>query len=110
MATDSHDSFAAGIDLPGDVVEDILDSQRRRTMLSCLDDHGGTLTVDRLASCVCAREQGIRMEGVTDRDRQTAYDDIYDNQLPKLTATGVVGFDSLHDSVELVRGDLIGNI
>jgi hypothetical protein len=101
MATESHDRFTMGPQLPGEVIEDILSADRRRTMLSCLSDNGGEMAITDLAACVCARERGVTEGSLGQRDREELYDDLYDEHLPKLTATGVVEFDSLRDSVRL---------
>ena len=103
MATDSHDRFAMGPQLPGEVVEDILSADRRRTLLSCLTDHGGEMAVSDLAACVAAREQGVTKGSVEGAGPSQLRDDLYDEHLPKLTATGVVEFDSLRGCVRLTR-------
>jgi hypothetical protein len=94
-----------GPQLPGEVVEDILSADRRRTLLSCLTDHGGEMPVADLAACVSTREQGLTEGDVKEPARGQLYDELYDEHLPKLTATGVVEFDSLRDCVRLTRTD-----
>lgn len=96
MAADSHDGRVDG--LPGDVVEDILASERRRAMLSCLADSEGPVAVDDVVAAVCASEQGP--------DRGRVREEIYERHLPKLTATGVVEYHSMREAVELVDEDL----
>jgi hypothetical protein len=108
MAAESQQSVGSGRELPGAVVEDILESDRRRTMLSCLSDHGGEMAVTDLAACVCAREQGTSVDDAPDADTETLYDDLYDEHLPKLTATGVVAFDSLRGCVALQENSSLG--
>lgn len=99
MAADSQQN--RGRELPGTVVKDILASDRRQAALSCLGDHGGEMNITDLAACVCAREFGTSAARVSDTDRQRVYDELYDEHLPMLTATGVATFDSLRDSVVL---------
>jgi hypothetical protein len=101
MAIDSHDQFAVGPGLPGEVVKDILSADRRRTLLACLTDHGGEMPVSDLAACVGARERDLTEGHVDGADRDRLYDDLYDEHLPKLTATGVLEFDSMRDRVRL---------
>ena len=103
MATEPHEQFTMGPQLPGEVVEDILSADRRRTLLSCLSDHGGEMAVRDLAACVSAREQGVTEGNIEESDRNRLYSDLYDEHLPKLTATGVVEFDSLRDCVRFRR-------
>ena len=105
MTMDSHDRLSTEPRLPGEVVEEILSVDRRRTLLACLTDHGGEMAVVDLAACVGAREQGGTAEGITDATRDRLYDVLYDEHLPKLTATGIVEFDSLRDSVRIERAD-----
>ena len=108
MAAESQQNGETDGDLPGTVVEDLLASGRRRTALSCLRDHGGEMVVADLAACICARERGTAAEEVRETEREALYDELYDEHLPKLTATEVVTFDSLRDSVTLNEGTPLG--
>lgn len=90
-----------GNELPEQVVSDLLSSDRRRRLLGCLEDHGGRLPVTDLAAAVAAREAGTEVADV-DPDRHRAVrEEIYECHLPKLTATGVVEFDSMRGTVTL---------
>lgn len=101
MAADSRNGYARDSDLPGDVVEDILASERRRAMLSCLADSGGKVAVNDLAAAVCTGDD-TTPGSVDSGALQSARREIYDRHLPKLTATGVVEYDSMREAVELV--------
>ena len=104
MATDSQRGNTWQHDLPGAVVEDILDSQRRRLVLACLADSDGAMVVGDIAAAVCARE-GVDS---TDHEMRAAVErDIYERHLPKLTATGVVEYDSMRGAVDLLDEDLV---
>jgi hypothetical protein len=105
MAANSRNGRARGSDLPGDVVEDILASQRRRTLLSCLAEADGPVVVDDLAGAVCGAEKRPNRAG--DDAAEEVRADIYDRHLPKLTATGIVEYDSMCETVELVDAGLI---
>ena len=107
MAANSRNGRAQGTDLPGDVVEDILASQRRRAMLSCLADADGPVVVEDLVGAVCAAEG--RATGAGDAG-EGVREDVYDRHLPKLTATGVVEYDSMCETVELVDAGLITHL
>ncbi len=107
MAADSQNGETWQTDLPGSVVEDILDSKRRRLMLACLADADGAMVVDDIAAAVCARE-GVDS---TDHEMQEAVErDIYERHLPKLTATGVVEYDSMLGAVELLDDGLVDRL
>jgi len=108
MAVESQQNGVTRRELPDGVVADLLASDRRRTILSCLSDNGGEMAVADLATCVCARERGTATAAVPDADREALYDDLYDEHLPKLTATGVVAFDSLRGCVALNEGSSLG--
>jgi len=99
MATDRTQERADR--LPERVKDDLLSSARRRRLLDCLEKRGGCLPVTDLASAVAARESGTDA-GAVDPDRhQAVRDDIYERHLPKLTATGLVEFDSMRGTVTL---------
>lgn len=105
MAAEHTQGGADG--LPDQVVSDLLSSDRRRRLLGCLEDNGGCLPVTDLAAAVAAREAGTDVEAV-DPDRHEAIRvEIYGRHLPKLTATGVVEFDSMRGTVTL-RGGVPG--
>lgn len=108
MATDQQRGPAVSgpaPDLPERVVEDLLASERRRHLLSCLEGHNGMALAD-LAATVAARERGVDRAAVGDETRQAVREEIYADHLPKLTATGVVDFDSMTGVVRLRAADL----
>jgi hypothetical protein len=91
--------------LPEDVVADLLESDRRRRLLACLADADGALPVSDLARCVAERESAGNDETIDQTTISTVRDDVYHEHLPKLTATGVVTFDSLVGTVEFATKD-----
>jgi len=103
MPADPRNGTAQGSHLPGEVVEDILSSERRRVMLSCLADCDGKMVVEDLAAAVCAAEG----RPIDEAARREAREDIYDRHLPKLTATGVVEYDSMREAIELLEDGLV---
>ncbi|MEF8906628.1 MAG: hypothetical protein V5A13_02095 [Haloarculaceae archaeon] len=87
--------------LPERVVADLLASDRRQRLLDCLEDRGGCLAVTDLAAAVAARETGTDLESVDPERHRAVREEIYERHLPKLTATGVVEFDSMRGTVTL---------
>jgi len=98
MATEHH---GASDRLPERVVTDLLSSDRRRQLLACLEEHGGCLPVTDLAAAVAAQETGVELEAVDPQRHRAVREEIYERHLPKLTATGVVEFDSMRGTVAL---------
>ncbi len=85
--------------LPAGVVDDLLGDPRRRTVLSVLADRAEPTTVCDLAAAVAAREREDPdpPAGATAAVRE----DLFQEHLPKLTAPGVVVYDSMTGAVEL---------
>jgi hypothetical protein len=81
--------------VPSDVVDDILAAPRRRALLNCLAANDGELVIDALIECVRDREN------TTTATRQQVRTNLYQDHLPKLTATGIVTYDSMRDGVTL---------
>jgi hypothetical protein len=104
MATERAQGTGEG--LPERVVADLLASDRRRRLLDCLADHGGSLPLTDLAAAVAAREAGTDIETVDPERHQAVRGEIYERHLPKLTATGVVEFDSMRGTVTLSGPEL----
>jgi hypothetical protein len=102
MAVDTHDKPESVGDLPARVVADILADEHRRVLLSCLARRG-EMPVNDLAAEVLSREG----ETVNEEDRRRMRREIYQAHLPKLTATGVVTYDSLRGTVALARPELV---
>jgi hypothetical protein len=84
--------------LPAAVIEDLLACEHRRTLLSVLHERDGPVPIGDLARELAP---GSDADRVSDSDRRAARTEIYQAHLPKLTATGVVHFDSLLGEVEL---------
>ena len=93
--------------LPERVVNDLLSSDRRCRLLGCLADHDGCLPVTDLAAAVAARETGTDAEAVDPERHRAVRAEIYERHLPKLTATGVVEFDSMRGTVTLSGAGLV---
>jgi hypothetical protein len=87
------------------VVEDILAAPRRRAILESLADAEGGLVMDDLVRRVVDSEGSA---GGEQHERVRA--NIYDDHLPKLTATGVVTYDSMRDCIELATPAIVDHI
>jgi hypothetical protein len=85
------------------VVEDILASDRRRDLLAALAEAGDPVALTDVAAAVEARRRGIDAEAVDPSRRRDLRDDLLEIDVPKLTATGVVTYDSMLSTVDLRR-------
>lgn len=92
-------------ELPASVLEELTADRRRRELLAVLDEREEPMPLLDLAREVVAREREVPNERVDDDSACEAREDIYQRHLPKLTATGVVRFDSLVSTVELAVDD-----
>ena len=101
MATDSQSRAVPEVGLPPEVIEDILSAPRRRRMLEVLAESEGCMVVDDIAAAVEADDSDPR-------ERLRA--EIYDEHLPKLTATGVVDYDSMRGCVSLRSPAIVDHI
>jgi len=91
-------------ELPDAVVDDILDSGRRRLALEILAGQDEPIVIDDLAAAVWARERGCEPTAVSREQRRTVRDEFFAEDLPKLTATGVVDYDSMVGTLSLTAG------
>jgi hypothetical protein len=95
--------------LPEAVVEDILAAERRRTALSILAERDEPVVIDDLAATVLAHERGTEPDAVPRSDRKVARDEFFARHLPKLTATGVVKYDSMVGTLRLADQEQIAD-
>ena len=93
--------FQAGRDLPETVVEDLVGDPRRRILLDYLAQRGEPVALTDLAAAVRAEENGCAPGDVAADRRRATMEDLLETHLPKLTATGVVGYDSMRGTVTL---------
>ncbi|WP_136715933.1 DUF7344 domain-containing protein [Halorientalis salina] len=104
MATDgSHPGWVGptghGEGLPAAVIEDLLACPRRRVLLTTLVEADEPVTVEDLAAELAAAESAPAAS-VSAADRRRARTEVFQEGLPKLTATDVVAFDSRLGTVE----------
>jgi len=86
--------------LPSEVVADLLADDRRRRALERLDDDG-TLTIETLARRLAAAETEPEPAEPPERLVEEIEAELWDDHVPKLTATGVVEYDSMRAAVSL---------
>lgn len=91
--------------VPGMVAEDLLASRRRCLLVTALAAAGGEAVVDDLAAALLAAEQQDGPGG-TEPDADALERELYDHHLPKFTATGLVEYDSMLNSVRLTEPTL----
>jgi hypothetical protein len=89
--------------LPDYVVEDLLASERRRRMLSILADRSTRVVLDDLVRATLAAERNTDATEISREECREARIDVFENELPKLTAVDVVHYDSLVGTVELTN-------
>lgn len=80
--------------LPDRVADDVLASERRRTMLAELATASDPVPVTRLAAAVAAAESGGDPGDVPAVHREQVKEELYEHEVPMLTALRVATFDS----------------
>ena len=106
MPTQDPDTERDG-PLPPDVVADLLADERRRRALEILDRRDRPVVVGDLARAVLATERNVPEAEAPDDEVDAVRAELYRDHLPKLTATGVVAYDSMVGTVELRRPDVL---
>lgn len=85
--------------LPGSVVDEVLESPRRRALLAAVLAADEPVPVVDIARQIAADERDTDPTEIGDEAYQSVKETIYDDDLPKLTALQIVEFDSLLASV-----------
>lgn len=91
--------------LPEAVIADLRADDRRRHVLTRLAESERALPVSDLARYVAATERDEAVDDVSADEADAVRRDVFQEHLPKLTATGVVRYDSLVGTVELATDD-----
>jgi hypothetical protein len=105
MTVTDHAGPGTGEELPEEVVEELLEDRDCRRVLSCLADVEGPVAVKDLARAVAASESGVAESAVDEETVSSYRDALFQRQLPKLTPTGVVAYNSLLGTVALDTTD-----
>jgi uncharacterized membrane protein len=85
--------------LSADEIFDLLSHRRRRTMLEILHDADEPLALADVAREIAAVEYEVSPEMIPDGEIEQIYLSLYHRHLGKLTAHGVVAFDSVRKTV-----------
>lgn len=99
--------------VPDQVVVDLVSDDRCRAVLTCLVAADGPVPVEDLARAVVARETGDRQgrdraagnEAIDESRVRDVRDSLFQRELPKLTPTGLVSYDSMVGTVALDTDD-----
>ena len=108
MATRSSNS-GEGTGLPAGVVDDLLADESRRIALEILADRAEPVVVERLAAAVVAAREDCPPSEVSRNRRDAMREELFTEHIPKLTATGVVTYDSMVGTVELTRPAVVAD-
>ena len=106
MAEPTDSGRSTDADLPDDVVDDLVEAPRRRALLRHLAECSEPVTLTDLAAALGAAEAGTEPAEVSRESRRAVREDIFQEDLPKLTATGVVEYDSMRGTISL-RGERV---
>ncbi|WP_459194034.1 DUF7344 domain-containing protein [Halosimplex sp. J119] len=105
MTPEGETGASDGTALPDSVIADLRADDRRCLVLSRLAESDRALPVSDLARHVAATERDEPVEEAPDDAADAVRREIFQDHLPKLTATGVVRYDSLVGTVELAVDD-----
>jgi|GEM_PF-1236800 len=91
--------------LPDSAIADLREHERRRRALALLAEREEPVPVSDLARDVVAAERDQSVDDVPADAVEAGRTELFQRHLPKLTATGVVRYDSLVGTVELATDD-----
>lgn len=97
-------------EIPTEVLEDVLSAPRRRLVVRTLAERDRPVALSDVAAAVCAGERGTSPSTVPVEDCRAVREDIYQHHLPKLTATGLVEFDSMRGTLQLGPVDVADRV
>jgi hypothetical protein len=107
MATRSSNGTERPTQLPDYVVADLLAHDRCRRALEILRERDDPVIVADLAAAVLAAERDQPPASVDQEAVEELRKELYEEHIPRLTATGIVTYNSLKGTVELQRPDLL---
>jgi hypothetical protein len=87
--------------LSRDEVFDILSSQRRRSVIHFLKQHGSSVELQELSTQLAAWETGKPSDQITGDERKRVYTSLQQVHLPKMDANDIIEFDKQEGVIEL---------
>ncbi|WP_435362002.1 ArsR/SmtB family transcription factor [Haloarchaeobius sp. DFWS5] len=88
-------------ELTEDRVFDLLSNERRRVILSYLDQHDGPVYVRDIAQHIAALENDVDPDEVTSKQQKRSYVSVYQRHIPKLADAGLVEYNDEERTVRL---------
>jgi len=95
------------IGLPAGVVEELLADETRRLALETLAERGEPMVVESLARAVLAKQHDCLASDVSADACEALREELFTDHIPKLTATGILEYDSMLGTVELRRPTIV---
>ena len=92
--------------VPEDVIGELLDSHRRCFLIDHLAREDSGVVVEDLVAAISAAEEGCDPSAVDDRTRTEIRAELFQQDIPKLAATGVVEYDSMLDKLRLQSSEV----
>lgn len=84
-----------------DVIFEILHVSRRRDVLTYLETHDGSSSLDELAEFIAAKENDIEEWELSSSQRKRVYIGLYQCHLPKMDEAGIIDYNQPRGLVEL---------
>lgn len=106
MATQNTDTDGEGA-LPSGVVEELRSDETRWLALEILRARDEPVVVEELAAAIVGRREDCQLSAVSAAERDAVAEELFTEHIPKLTATGVVAYDSMLGAVELRRRGIV---
>lgn len=86
-----------------DEIFELLANERRRMLLTCLQDHDPPLALADVAQELAVREYDVPLDEIPAEAVENLYMALYHSHIPKLNAYGVVAHDQEEDIVALTE-------
>lgn len=100
-AVQSSDSEAVQSELPLDIVFEIIRNERRRLVLTYLEDASDErVTLSDLAEHIAAIENDTTVQALSAQQRKRVYVGLYQCHLPKMADSGIVSFNKNRGVIE----------
>lgn len=87
--------------VPEEVLADLLDSRRRCHLLAALAESDGEALVEDLVAAVGATEENCAPSELAESTLSEVRTEVFERHVPRLTAIGVVEYDSMLNRLRL---------